>query len=68
MLNLHRESQGRIHSFRLSRQNIKHGPFTSSWRILFDYQCKRVRNGHMKINTIFEKNRSCDTDYGHTSP
>jgi len=35
MLNLHRESQGRIHSFRLSRQNIKHGPFTSSWRILF---------------------------------
>jgi len=28
MLNLHRESQGRTHSYKLSWKNIKHGPFT----------------------------------------
>ena len=28
MLNLRRESQRHIHSFKFSRKNIKHGPFT----------------------------------------
>jgi len=43
MLNLHKESKEHIYSFKLSEENIKHGPFS----IEFDFQCKRVRNWHI---------------------
>jgi hypothetical protein len=43
MLNLHKESKGHFYSFKMSEENIKHGPFS----IEFDFQCKSVRNGHM---------------------
>ena len=66
MLNLRRESQGHTHSFKLSRKNIKHRPLTLWWRIALDFQCKRVRNGYIKIlSTIFWKHGSCDTEYSH---
>jgi hypothetical protein len=31
MLNLCRESRGYIHSFKSSRENVKHGPHTLGW-------------------------------------
>ena len=66
MLNLRRESQGHIRSFKLSRENIKHWPLTLWRRIALDFQCKRVRNGYIEIvSTIFWKHGSCDTEYNH---
>jgi hypothetical protein len=31
--------------------------------IVFDFQWKRVRTGHIKISTIFRENGSCYTEY-----
>ena len=38
MLNLSRESQKRIHSFKWSMPNIKHEPLSLRYSILFDCQ------------------------------
>lgn len=40
MLNPRRERQGYIHTFKLSNENIKHGPFVLWWSTVFDFQCK----------------------------
>jgi hypothetical protein len=48
MLNLCRESQGYIHSFKSSRENVKHGPHTLGWSKVLDFEYKIVRNGHVK--------------------
>ncbi len=48
LLNIRRESQGCILSFKLSWVNIEHGQFTLRWNVLFDFQCKRIRNGYVK--------------------
>jgi hypothetical protein len=56
-----------IHSFKLSRENIKHKPF---WHLPlgfdFVYKRPRVRLDIWKINTIFWRTGSCDTEYTHT--
>jgi hypothetical protein len=31
----------------------KHRPFTLEWRILIDFQCKRILNGHIKKIKVF---------------
>lgn len=41
MVNLRRESQERILTFKLSRDHIKHGAFTLCCGIVFDFQRKR---------------------------
>lgn len=48
ILNLQRESQGYIHSIKLLRKYIKYGPFTLWWIILFEFQSKGARNGHIQ--------------------
>ena len=40
-VNLRRESQERILTFKLSRDHIKHGPLTLCCGIVFDFQRKR---------------------------
>ena len=67
ILNLCRESEGQIHSFKLSRENIKHRPF---WHLPlgfdFVYKRPRFRLNIWKINTIFWRTGSCDMEYTHT--
>jgi len=47
MLNLRTEKQGCIHSFKLSSVRSKYGQF-SLWSIVFNFQGKIVRNGHIQ--------------------
>lgn len=47
MLNLRKEKQGCIHSFKLSSVRSKYGQF-SLWSIVFNFQGKIVRNGHIQ--------------------
>ena len=58
MLDLCRESQGDIHWFKLSRENILW------WSIVFDFQCKRIKKLAYKFKYhILEKNGSCNRAY-----
>jgi hypothetical protein len=55
MLNLRRESKGRIHSFKLSRESIKLGPFILWGSIVFEFEfefrCKKsgITIGYSRI-------------------
>ena len=57
-------SQRRIPSLKLSLENIKHGPFTFLWSIVFDFHCIIVRKGHThnKYHNS-KKNGACDKKY-----
>ena len=55
MLNLYRESQGRIDSHKYFRENIKHVPLILGWSIVLTIQ----QDKRMKM---FWKNCSCDNE------
>lgn len=65
MSNFRRESKRRIHSFILSRLNIKHWPVTLWWRIVLDFEWNEVKkkNGHIRnrYHILEGKNGSYDT-------
>ena len=56
------ENQRRIHSIKFPSANITYGSFTLWWSIVFDFQLKMERNGHIKNKYHILENGSCDTE------